>query len=169
MPEVQERGSDQYDRLDVVLRGALAGLIGAIVMGSVGIIVAAVKGPTFAVPMSVLAASAISGGGVSGSEFIVIGAVLHMIVGGIFGSIFALLLPKNAPIPGILGASLVYGLGIHLVMVYAILRPLEIVKTTARVDTWWFLSEHLVYGLTVGIVMSVWLAALRSERTTNRI
>ena len=68
---------------------------------------------------------------------------------GAFGSLFAFLVPKRARVPTVLALGLVYGLAIHLVMVYAILRPLDLVRTTARIDTWWFLSEHLVYGLTV--------------------
>ena len=114
MPIDGEAREERYDRIDVALRGALAGLIGSIVMGSVGIVVAALKGPSFAVPMSVIAASAIGGG--SGGELIVVGSVLHMIVGGLFGSVFALLLPRGARIPVILGASLVYGLALHLAM-----------------------------------------------------
>ncbi len=165
MPEEGHVRVERHDRVDVALRGALAGLIGSIVMGTVGIVVAALKGPSFAVPMSVIAASAIGGG--AGGELIVVGSVLHMIVGGLFGAIFALMVPRTARIPAILGAGLVYGLALHLVMVYGVLLPLKLTRTTARVDTWWFLSEHLVYGLTVGIVMSAWYSALRSERTLS--
>ncbi len=160
-----ERRLAGYDRGDLLLRGALAGLIGSIVMGTVGIVVAAIKGPTFAVPMSVIAASAIGGG--AGGELVVVGSVLHMLVGGAFGALFAFVVPKKARVPSILALGMVYGLALHLVMVYLVLRPLELVKTTARVDTWWFLSEHLVYGLTVGIVMAAWFSALRSERTVG--
>jgi hypothetical protein len=166
MAKRERSESPRYDRGDVLLRGALAGLIGSIVMGSVGIVVAAIKGPSFAVPMSVIAASAIGGG--AAGELIVVGSVLHMLVGGAFGALFALVLPKRASIPAILGLAVLYGLVIHLVVVYVILRPLALVETTARLDTWWFLSEHLIYGLTVGVVMAAWLSALRSERTIDR-
>ncbi|MBC7173861.1 MAG: hypothetical protein H5U40_15580 [Polyangiaceae bacterium] len=163
MPEQDLRGAERYSRGDLVARGAFAGLIGSIVMGTVGVAVAGLKGPSFAVPMSVLAANAIRGG--ADSELVVVGALLHMLVGSGFGAVFALLLPRASRIPTILGFGMLYGLVLHVVMVYGVLRPLELVRTTARVDTWWFLSEHLVYGLTLGIVMAAWLSAGRSERT----
>lgn len=154
-----------YDRTDLALRGALAGLLGAIVMGMVGMAVAALKGPGFGVPMSVIAAHTIGRG--AGSELIVLGSVLHMLVGAAFGSLFAVTMPKSARIASMLGFGVVYGLVLHLFMFYVVLRPLEAVQRTPRVDTWWFLTEHLIYGLTVALVMSAWFSALRSDRTAR--
>lgn len=162
-----EHRRKRISREDLLMKGAMAGLIGAITMGIVGVAVGGIFGPSFAVPVSILT-SLLGKVGVSGSETVILGAFLHMLVGSGLGVLFASLVPFDVKTSVLLGGGLLFGLVLHVVVMYGVLVPLKIVETTRRVDTWWFLAEHLVYGLTVSGVIAGFLAAGHSERTGTR-
>jgi hypothetical protein len=152
----------RFEHGELLLKGALMGIIASIVMGCIGVAVAAIKGPEYAIPVSVVTAALFPA--LRGASFVIVGGILHMTVGAAFGALFAFLLPKTARVPSVLGAGLFYGLLLHLVTVYGVLWELSIVRGTSRVDTWWYLAEHVAYGLATGIMMASWLSAARSER-----
>jgi hypothetical protein len=90
----------------------------------------------------------------------VVGIILHMAVSAGFGLVFALALSRGLgrrlATAGTIAAAVVYGLGIWVVMQFAVLpviNKLMLDNIETMVGTWAFVVAHMVFGLILGAVV----------------
>ncbi len=131
----------------VIGPGIAAGVIAALVMALVWSIVEALQGQGFWSPAQLIGALYM-GTAVVAYPFwsAVLGIVTHLIIGAIFGVVFAALM-RRVESPGLQAAAgLAYGAVIFLVMTYLVL-PWADPVLFVNVDPGWFFLYHLVFGL----------------------
>ena len=161
-----------------VTTGAVAGVIGSVVMAIYAMIAAWDKGTGFFTPMYHIASLGASPNAMmtsmkdatAGSDFhlvlgtAVLGAIIHMITGAIYGAVFGLLVARlRLGLGALTGAGLGYGALVFAMSAFLAL-PIaatlfhsgDQIKNMAQMAGWGtFLVEHLLYGLTLGIVVAV--------------
>jgi hypothetical protein len=141
--------------------GALAGLIGGIVMAMFMMVVTALTGMGFLAPLYAIAATFNSPWAMTKGFDpvpVVIGLMVHMMNSIIFGLIFALLLgwiaPRALALPVSAVAGMVWGLivlGVNQLLVLPALdRPM--LTATNGVFGWWLIA-HLMFGLALGAIV----------------
>jgi len=170
-------------------RGAAAGLVASIVMGMYAMIASVYNDTGFFTPLYHIASSigsptammdSMKAAGSGDSTFFVggsalLGGVIHMMVGAMAGVIFVLLVSLH-PVSRMVTvvAGVVYGL---LVMAVNSLIVLPItarifdggdpIADMGRVAGWTtFTVEHLLYGLTLGVLVAMMLAARPTKSDT---
>ncbi len=152
----------------VVRWGLLAGLIGGIGMAMLMMIVTALAGMGFLVPLYAIAAtfnrSWAMTHGFNGGPLLV-GLMLHMVNSAIFGLIFTLLLrwvfPRALALPLAAVAGMVWGL-ILLFVNQLIVLPIAdppMVTATSGIFGWWLVA-HLMYGVVLGAIVGATLGHL---------
>lgn len=150
----------------VVGPGIGAGIVAAIVMGLFAMIVAAVRGAGFWAPMQLIGALYM-GADIAQYEFwsAVLGIGTHLVVGAVFGVVFAALM-RRVTSPGVqIAAGLAYGAIVFLVMTYLVLPWANPVMFSA-IDAGWFFLYHLAFGLTLPLALPMRRAA--TARTAYR-
>lgn len=129
------------------LAGALAGLIGGIVMAMFAMTVTAIMGQGVWMPLRLIAASILGVDAlVGGVGVLMAGLIMHMMASVIFGLIFAAIVGAAGPAMAF-GAGIVYGIVIWAGMTYIGL-PIADPTMQARVVMMggpWFV-EHLIFG-----------------------
>jgi hypothetical protein len=161
-----------------VTTGAIAGVIGSVVMAMYAMIAAWEKGTGFFTPMYHIASLWASQSAMmtsmkdatAGGDFhfvlgpAVLGAIIHMMTGAIYGAIFGLLVARlRLGLAALTGAGLVYGALVFAVSAFitlpiaaALFNSGEQITNMAQMAGWGtFIVEHLLYGLTVGIVVAI--------------
>jgi hypothetical protein len=145
----------------VVRWGAIAGLIGGVVMAMLMMMVTAVSGMGFLAPLYAIAATfnpswAMTTGFALAP--ILVGLMLHMMNSVIFGLLFTLLLrgiwQRGLALPVALVAGMVWGallLAVNqLIILPALDRPL--VTATSGIFGWWLIA-HLMFGVVLGAIV----------------
>lgn len=140
-------------------RGVVGGAAGGLLMAMWSMIVIAVTGTGFWTPINLIAHTAFPSaplGGVFSAPALVIGLAIHFAVAIGFGVVFAALMtpargwrPTTATSAG---SGLVYGVVIWLVMHFAVWPAADAVAASAF-SLWVFAVAHLIYGLTLGLVV----------------
>lgn len=140
--------------------GALAGLVGGIVMAIVGALLAIAMGgdlwkapkliATFAFGLSATAAPGFAAGPV------IVGSLIHLALSSLFGALFGTLtcrfwkMPLDYGAPVVLG--FIYGLTIWLIAYFVVLPLLNPLLLEIYAPS--FLIQNMVYGLMVGMIYS---------------
>src|SRR5918995_7513933 len=97
--------------------GAIAGIIGGILMAAFAMMYAELMGMGFLAPLLMIGATfygpeaLVGGGGV-----LLYGLVLHMITSAVWGAIFAALLPRGISLAAATGWGVLFGLVVAVVM-----------------------------------------------------
>lgn len=149
--------------------GIAGGVIGALVMGLFFMIVAAARGMGFWTPPKLISAVFLGSSAVfAGAGAVILGLVIHMIMGAVLGVIYAYLIPRNISFAMDVLMGLAYGALIYFVMTYAVL-PWANPLMYAAVDRGWFFVYHLAFGLTLSLVVPVRRGVVsREPRTVGR-
>lgn len=127
--------------------GIAAGIVAAVAMAVFAMIVSAARGAGFFAPMRLIAAAVLgldaltAGGGAA-----ILGMAIHLAVGAGFGLLFAAMLPSGVSGLAKIGAGLLYGLGIFVVMTFLVLPWVDL-PMSATLSVGWFLLYHLAFGL----------------------
>ena len=133
--------------------GMAAGLIGSVIMLLVLTLNTALDGVGFWLPVRVSAAlfmgvRAIVGG--PGS--LLLGVVIHLLVGGVLGGIFAVLLGDRRPGALVILLGIAYSLAILLAMTFIVLPAVNpVMAARVRVIPWTWLLAHVVYGVCLAL------------------
>lgn len=143
----------------IVKPGVIAGLVGAVAMALLAMIVAAANHKGFFAPMKLIAGTFLGPAVLhAGGSAILIGLVTHLVVGSIFGVLLAAVVAEDV-VPGMQFAfSLLYGLGIFILMTIFFLPLIDKTMST-HIDEVWFLIYHLVYGALLALVIRAVRAA----------
>ncbi len=138
---------------EIIAPGILAGAVAAAVMALFAMIVAAATGNGFLRPMKLIAAVFLGGQAAmtGGAGAVILGLAIHMAFGIGFGLIFAALLPRDWNAGVELGAGLVYGVVVFLLMTYIVV-PWSNPFMAVRIQHGWFFLYHLAFGATLVLV-----------------
>jgi hypothetical protein len=126
---------------------------------------AAYEGTPFWGPVAVLA-SIFRGPHLTGfAARLIVGTLVHLVLGATLGVLFSAALPRRLPTSGIIGAGLLYGILLFLLVNFGVLRAFDL-RLNTRDYVYWFFVQHAVFGLTLGIVVSLWRWAHRPQPST---
>ena len=157
-----------------LLRGALWGVVASLVMALYAMIASAALGQGFLTPLYGIASPLVGGQDMMASMQtlhvnlgpLLVGAIVHMLWGALYGVIFAFL-ARQFGLAGPVGlvAGVVYGL---LVMGFMMLIVLPIVGAGGMPKTvgFSFGVEHALFGLVLGLWPLLRPAAFRRDRLT---
>jgi hypothetical protein len=159
-----------------VLVGAGSGVIASLVMAAYAMITSWVKDTGFFTPLyhiaslwaspdSMMASMQAAGAG-SDFHFVfgtaALGAVIHLVTGAVYGAIFGLITSRlHLGLAAFAGIGLVYGFLVFAVSAYvglpvaaAIFGSGDPIRNMAALAGWGtFIIEHLLYGLTLGLLV----------------
>ena len=158
-----------------VLVGAGSGVIASLMMAMYAMVASWAKGTGFFTPLHHIASLLASPDSMmasmkdatTGSDFhfvfgsAVLGAVIHMVTGAVYGAIFGLIASRlHLGLAAFAGIGLVYGFLVFAVSAYVGLPlaaaafgsgdPIRLMASLAGWGT--FIMEHLLYGLTLGVL-----------------
>mgnify|MGYP001034623723 CR=1 FL=1 len=153
----------------VEVSGALAGLIGGVMMAIIGAALAIAIGDdlwkapklisTFVVNPDVAATPGFLAGPV------IIGSLIHLVLSALFGIGFGILTTRIWNMPLSYGAPMVlgfvYGLAIWLIAYFVVLPLVNPLVLEIYAPA--FLIQNLTYGLSTGLVYGILRSSLRSE------
>jgi uncharacterized membrane protein YagU involved in acid resistance len=169
-----ETKATRSDRTSVEMSGALAGLVGGVMMAIVGAILALAigddlwKAPKLIATFVVSPDSAAAPGFLAGP--VIIGSMIHLALSVLFGVGFGILTTRIWKMPLAYGAPMVfgfvYGLAIWLIA-YFIVLPL-INPLILEIYAPSFLIQNLTYGISVGLAYGLLHASSRGEITAGR-
>ncbi len=147
--EGSSAGDVQHSRWELVMGGAMAGLVAGVAMGLCAMAWSAADGlgawlPARGVAALFFGVTAL----VDGWYVKLIGVIAHLVVAAVIGAIFALLLRNHARSAGsAFGVGLLYGIGVWLVMTFGFLPwadRLMFDRMNLMHGMW--LCAHLLYG-----------------------
>jgi hypothetical protein len=138
-----------------VLAGLIAGLAGSIAIIVVITGVLLVTGRDIGTAARLIATFVYGPDPGTGVGPIIVGTVLHLLTGAVFGAIFARVVP-SLPRSVFIIAGLIYGILTWFVSSYAILPIVAPLMVAADVNVGVLLIAHVVYGFTLGIVAATY-------------
>ena len=135
-------------------KGALAGLVGGLIMAVVAMMVTAAMGMgIFETPAMI--AGLVLGPGAAGITAVLVGFVVHMMFSAIFGVLFAAIV--NGVTHEFVGTGLALGIALWLVNFYAIASVLPSARMVAQSEPFWLaLMTHALFGISTGLLAKKW-------------
>ncbi len=154
---MDERRSGTYGQF--ILRGAIWGIVASLVMALYAMIASAGLGQGFLTPLYGIASPIVGGRDMMASMSMVhvnigpllIGAIVHMMWGALYGVVFALL-ARQFGLQGVTGliAGAVYGLIVMAIMMYIAL-PIVGAGGMPQTVGFSFGVEHVIFGVVLGL------------------
>ncbi|HET8631420.1 MAG TPA: hypothetical protein VFL91_28695 [Thermomicrobiales bacterium] len=142
-----------------LVRGALWGVVAAVAMAMEAMLASAALGQGFLTPLYGIASPLVGGKDMMASMMVthvnlgplLLGAVIHLLWGALYGVVFALL-ARQVGLAGPLGlvAGIVYGLVVLGIMALVVL-PLVGAGGMPRMVGFSFGVEHIVFGMVLGL------------------
>ena len=148
-PAIEAREAGRSGLRERIVAGAIAGMIGAVLMGMWAMMQMAIQGMGFWMPMELIDGTWAGPMVILGGAGYALGGLLtHMMSAAMTGAVFGLILPRGIGWGGALIGGLVYGAIIWVVMAFVGL-PLLNSTMSARVNMMQgsFFWEHLLYGI----------------------
>lgn len=169
-----ETKATHSQRTSVEVSGALAGLVGGVMMAIVGAILALAigddlwKAPKLIATFVVSPDTAATPGFLAGP--VIIGSVIHLTLSALFGVGFGILTTRLWKMPLAYGAPMVfgfvYGLAIWLIAYFIVLPLLNPLILDIYAPS--FLIQNLTYGISVGLAYGFLHSSSRSAITAAR-
>ncbi len=132
---------------DTILSGALAGTIAGVFYALFAMGTATLSGADIVSPFRLTGATFVGTSALQGGAGVVAyGLLLHLITAAAAGLAFAVVLPREASVYSALGAGLIYGLIVMLVMQHFVLPAVNPAMHDAIDGTPSVLIAHLIYG-----------------------
>jgi len=162
-----------------VLIGAGAGVIASLVMAMYAMLAAYAKDTGFFTPLYHIASlltndsdmmKSMTADTMDGDAFTflfgpaVLGAMIHMMTGAVYGAIFGVIASRlRLGIAALAGVGMVYGFLVFVVSAYlglplaaAVFNSGDPIKNMAEMAGWGtFIIEHLMYGVALGLLVAV--------------
>ena len=173
--------------ISALAKGAAAGVVGAVMMAMYAMIASATYQhhgfftPLYHIASTFISTSALMASmqhAMMGSSFYfalgpaILGAIIHMMIGAMYGAVLALLVSmRRLSAPMLVTAGTAWGAVAFALSTWVLLPPVasvfssgdQITHVASMVGYGTFLVEHLVFGMTAGLL----LLALRSARSTS--
>jgi uncharacterized membrane protein YagU involved in acid resistance len=135
--------------------GALAGLLGGVVMAMWSMVALAATGPGFWTPVNLIAHTIWRGAPIDGgfsAGALLLGLMVHLAMSVVFGVILAALVGRLAgTLPALLAAGMAFGLAAWLLNQYVTWPVID--QTAAQAFTPWVLAVgHLLFGLVTAVL-----------------
>ncbi len=169
-----ETKATHSQRTSVEMSGALAGLVGGVMMAIVGAILALTIGDDLWKAPKLIATFVVSPDTVATPGFlagpVIIGSVIHLTLSVLFGVGFGILTTRLWKMPLAYGAPMVfgfvYGLAIWLIAYFIVLPLLNPLILDIYAPS--FLIQNLTYGVSVGLAYGFLHSSSRSAITLAR-
>ena len=147
---------------DVALPGAIAGLAGGVAMAVVAMALTTGRELGLFDPLRLMSAVALGEDATeAGLGAVLLGLVIHLVVAAMVGVFFAWFLPEDI----FTGSGIAMGV-IFAAIIYAVMSLLVVPRVNPVMHEGlhhgWFFVEHLVYGLTVGLLIKPMRRALQA-------
>lgn len=178
--------SKNASTISAIQNGLIGGIVGSLAMAMYAMVISNwVKDSGFFTPLYHIASSIISptsmmnsmGSAMEGSNFYfsggpaILGAIVHMMTGAIFGIVFVLL-ARLTSIKGVIAvfAGAMFGIlvmGVNGIIGLPIIARIfgggEPISDMAKIVGWGhFTVEHLIYGMMLGLIYSLTLSRKKS-------
>lgn len=141
-----------------MMRGALAGVLGALVMGLLMMSVSANRADGFWTPLQLIG-GVVFGTGYQSAGSAALGLLIHLAVGAGFGALFSLITRRIAGIVNTTILGIVFAVAVFAPMTYLVLPIVDpVMYRTMHLGV--LFMAHIVYGLVTGIATG----ALRHAR-----
>lgn len=136
-----------------IAAGAVAGMIGGILMAAFAMMYAEMTGMGLLAPLHMIGATfagpeaLVGGGGV-----LLYGLILHMMTSAAWGALFAVLLPRGATAAAATGWGVLFALVALVVMYFGVLpwaNPTMFTRVPMMIGA--FIVEHLLFGVGLGL------------------
>jgi hypothetical protein len=138
----------------VIARGALAGVLSAIVMGIQWMVISGVNGAGFFTPLALIGATFTREAWMTSfAGSVVTGTLLHLFTGAALGALFAFLTRDMVESGNRFAAGIAYGATVFLVMTFLVL-PWANPVLFYGVDKGVYFLVHLVYGAILPLAMT---------------
>jgi hypothetical protein len=136
-----------------VVRGVAAGVVGALLMGLIAMVVSAISGAGFFMPLMLIGATYLGEGFNDLPVWsAVLGLITHLVVGGAFGALFVALARNIIATSAKLAAGVAYGAAVYLFMTFLVMPWADPVMY-ASIDKGLFFLLHLVYGAVLPLAL----------------
>ncbi len=133
--------------------GVGAGIVAALAMGLFAMIVFAARGQGFFTPLELMGATLMREEALEWTFWaVLLGLGIHLVLGAIFGVIFAAFARGMRTMAMRVAAGLAYGAIIFLVMTYLVL-PWANPWLMAAIEPGWFFLYHLAFGLVLPLAL----------------
>jgi hypothetical protein len=146
---------ENYETKLPVVAGLIAGLAGSLAIMVVVTGILLVSGNDLGMAARLIASFVYGSDAGTGFAPIVVGTLLHVVTGTVFGAIFARIVP-SLPRNVFIIAGLIYGILTWFVTSYAILPIAVPLMVASEVNVGVLLIAHVVYGFTLGIVAATY-------------
>ncbi|MBA3468617.1 MAG: hypothetical protein H0T53_03130 [Herpetosiphonaceae bacterium] len=139
--------------------GALAGVIGGLAMGLVGMLVAAVMGFSVWKPLAEIAGvfspALASTSPTFNVSAVLLGTLVHFGISAVLGMVFAAVFRGIFNLPSSWGFPLLYGFIYGIVIWFISSQILANVLISGRDNTPSFIAQHLVFGAVTGLAFGL--------------
>lgn len=141
----------------IVTSGAIAGIVGGLLMAAFAMMYTAVQGIGFWAPTTLIAATLVGVDAlIGGPGIVLLGLIIHMAASIAWGVLFAWLFPRRAWTGVALVLGLLYAMGVLLVMTFLVMPVVNRVMLDRVVMMFGaFMIEHLLSG--AGLTLVPWL------------
>jgi len=140
----------------VVIRGALAGMVGGMVMAMWSMMVLWLNGSGFWLPLNLIAHTFWRDTPLDGRFCVtaaLAGVVIHMMMSMMVGVVFALVVQRiHGSLAAVSGLGMTFGIMLWLVMQYGVWRVVDADAANAFTP-WVFGVGHAMFGLVTGLVV----------------
>jgi hypothetical protein len=136
-----------------IAAGAIAGMIGGILMAAFAMMYAGLTGMGFLAPLLMIGATFYGPQAlVGGAGVMLYGLILHMMTSAVWGVIFAVLLPRGISAATATGWGVLFGLVVAVVMYFGVVpwaNPTMYSRVPMMIGA--FVVEHLLFGAGLGL------------------
>ncbi len=138
--------------------GALAGVIGGLTMGLIGMLVAAAMGFSVWKPLAEIAgvfSPALATSSTFNPGTVLIGTLVHFGLAAVLGMLFAIIFRGIFDMPSSWGFPLLYGFIFGIAIWFVSSQILANILISGRDNTPSFIAQHLVFGAVTGLAFGL--------------
>lgn len=137
----------------ILASGALAGIIGGVIMAMFVMIVAAVKGMGFLMPLKLIGATLFGKDAMAdGVGVLLVGLMIHMIASIGWGILFTAVFQRALSVANGIPIGAIFGIIVWAIMTFVVLPLVNPImrQSVSMMPGAWFI-EHLLFGMGAGL------------------
>lgn len=137
-----------------LMGGAIAGIVGGILMAIFAMLYATATGMGFFGPLRMIAATLYGEGAMTaGADALLVGLIIHVVVSAFWGAIFGLLARRVTTAGAATGLGVLFAIGVLVLMTFIVVPIVNPVMHTEipKMPVAWFI-EHALFGVGLGLL-----------------